>query len=78
MSDNYYQQLVLDFLQKYGQATRADLDELLLRKLPDVLSPAQKANKVKNLIQGLRREGRIYPEGPRSSTVWRLAKNLHT
>lgn len=78
LSDGYYQQLVGDFLHKYGQATRADLDELLLRKLPEVLSAAQKANKVKNLIQGLKKEGRIYPQGPRSGTVWRLVKNGNT
>lgn len=75
LSDSYYQQLVLDFLCKYGQATRADLDELLLRKLPDVLSEAQKANKVKNLIQSMKKEGLIYPEGPRSGTVWRLVRS---
>lgn len=76
LDDHFYQKLVIDLLQKYGQATRADLDALLLRKLPDVLSPAQKANKVKNLIQGLKQAGRIYPQGPRSATVWRLSTHL--
>ena len=72
IEDPYYQRLVLDYLQKYGQAARADLDALLLAKLPDVLDAAQKANKVKNLLQGMRRAGLVHPRGPRSLAVWHL------
>lgn len=76
LDDKYYQRLVLDYLQQYGQATRTDLDALLLRKLPDVLSAEQKANKVKNLMQGMKRAGLIQPHGPRSVAVWRLCTAL--
>ena len=72
LDDPYYQRLVLDYLNKYGQATRADLDALLLAKLPDVLDAAQKANKLKNLLQGMRRAGLVHRSGPRSLGVWRL------
>lgn len=72
LDDQYYQKLVLDYLQQYGQATRTDLDALLLRKLPDVLTDVQKANKVKNLMQSMKRAGLIQPHGARSSAVWRL------
>ena len=72
LDDQYYQKLVLDYLQQYGQATRTDLDALLLRKLPDVLTDAQKANKIKNLMQSMKRAGLIQPHGARSSAVWRL------
>lgn len=68
--DGYYQQLVLDYLKKYGKAGRGDLDALLLGKLPDVLNASQKANKVKNLLQGMRRLGLIHPLGARATTVW--------
>lgn len=70
LDDGYYQQLVLDYLRRYGKAARGDLDALLLGKLPDVLTASQRANKVKNLLQGMRRAGLIYPQGPRSATVW--------
>lgn len=70
LDDGYYQQLVLDYLKKYGKAGRGDLDALLLGKLPDVLSASQKANKVKNLLQGMRRMGLIRPLGARAATVW--------
>lgn len=70
--DSYYQRLVLEFLDKYKQATRKDFDDLLTPKLPDVLDAAQKANKIRNLLQGMRRDAAIHPEGPRSATIWRL------
>ena len=74
LDDQYYQKLVLDYLGQYGQATRADLDALLLGKLAEVLSASQKANKIKNLLQAMRRTEQIEPDGPRSATVWRLSK----
>lgn len=71
LDDAYYQRLVLDYLQRYGHATRSDLDALLLAKLPDVLSPGQKANKVKNLLQGMRLAGLVHRHGPRGQGDWR-------
>ncbi|MBI3524527.1 MAG: putative DNA binding domain-containing protein [Betaproteobacteria bacterium] len=71
LDDRYYRQLVVEYLQKYGQATRQELDALILPKLPDVLDATQRAHKVKNLLQAMRRLGLIHPEGPRSLAVWR-------
>lgn len=68
--DSYYQQLVLEYLTTYGQATRADLDALLLAKLPEVLSPEQKAHKLKNLLQAMRRGGLVHTRGPRAQARW--------
>lgn len=70
--DAYYQRLVLEYLEKYIQASRKDFDDLLSPKLPEVLDAAQKAHKIKNLLQVMRREKLIHPEGPRSSTTWFL------
>jgi ATP-dependent DNA helicase RecG len=73
LGDSYYQQLVLDYLKKYGQASRSDLDDLLLAKLPDVLVGQQRANKVKNLVQGMRRAQLIELRGTRPKLFWHLA-----
>lgn len=72
LDDGYYRTLVTDYLQKYGQATRRDLEDLLLTKLPDVLDAAQKAHKVRNLLQAMRRGGLIHRAGPKATAVWRL------
>ena len=42
-------------------------------RVPDVLDAGQKANKVKNLLQGLRRAGVVHTRGPPSSATWHLA-----
>ena len=71
MDDTYYHQLILGYLEKYGQASRQELDDLLLPKMPDVLDSSQKANKVRNLTQSMRRKGLIHSIGARSTAVWR-------
>ena len=71
MNDKYYQDLVLQYLKKYGQASRQELDDLLLTKLPEVLDAAQKINKIRNLQQAMRRSGLIERTGPRGAPVWK-------
>jgi ATP-dependent DNA helicase RecG len=71
LDDGYYRKLVTDYLQKYGQATRKDIDDLLLSKMPEILEPEQKAHKVRNLVQAMRRDGLIHREGPKTTAVWK-------
>jgi len=78
LDDSYYRTLVADYLRKYGQATRKELDELLLAKLPAVLDPAQKANKVRNLLQAMRRDGVIRRTGSKAEAIWLLNPKLVT
>lgn len=68
--DPYYCDLILNYLNQYGQATRSDLDILLREKLSSTLSELQKTNKVKNLIMRLKREGKIIPQGKTKQAVW--------
>ena len=72
LDSGYYSQLITDYLNKYGQVARKDLDELLLTKLPDVLSAPQKAHKIRNLLQAMRRDGLIHRTGPKATAVWHL------
>lgn len=72
LDEGYYRQLIEDFLRSYGQATRQDLDNLILPKLPDVLGAEQKVNKLRNLLQAMRREELIHREGPRAAPIWKL------
>ena len=74
LDDQHYQELVMGYLKRYGQASRADLDGLLRAKLPDVLTEEQKANKVKNLLQTMRRAGVIAPRGKRPEIFWYLGR----
>jgi ATP-dependent DNA helicase RecG len=72
LDDQYYRKMITDYIGEYGQANRQDINALLLPKLPDVLSEAQKNHKIRNLMQAMRKEGIIYPEGGRATAIWRL------
>lgn len=72
LDDKHYQQLVAGYIKQYGQATRADLDSLLRTKLPDVLDAQQKTNKIKNLLQAMRRAGLIHRTGSLTDALWHL------
>jgi ATP-dependent DNA helicase RecG len=68
----HYKDMVVAYLEKFGEATRAELDALLIEKLSDVLETKQKSLFIMNLLQEMRREGLIAPEGSRRWTRWRL------
>lgn len=68
--DQHYKKLILEYLGVYKEAKRLDINVLILDKLPEVLDEQQKDNKVKNLLQAMRREGLIDLEGK----TWRMSK----
>lgn len=72
----YCQKIVIELLQKQGEATRSDFDNMLLSKLSDALSDDQKRNFITNLLQELRRDGVIRPMGEKrgKGTKWELCK----
>src|SRR5699024_4528745 len=70
IDDDYCRKMIIEYLEKFERAKRSDFEDLLLDKLPDVLSEEQKKNKVKNNLQYLRRSGRITTE----NRNWRLVK----
>jgi ATP-dependent DNA helicase RecG len=72
--DEFYAKLLTDYLSKFGQATRAEINQLLLGKLSVALTAEQKEDKVGNLLTKLRRRGLIRNTGSRGSPVWRLAE----
>lgn len=72
--DEFYAKLVTDYLGKFGQANRSEINRLLLDKLSDVLDQEQKEKKVANLLTKLRRAGRILNTGSRGHPIWKLAE----
>jgi ATP-dependent DNA helicase RecG len=72
--DEFYAKLLMDYLEKFGQASRAEINKLLLPKLSEALSLEQKSDKIGNLLTKLRRQGRICNAGSRGHPVWRLAE----
>lgn len=72
--DEFYAKLLTDYLAGAGHATRREVDQLLLDKLSDALTPEQRIKKIANLLTKLRRQGLIVNAGPRAAPQWMLAE----
>jgi ATP-dependent DNA helicase RecG len=69
----YFKDLIIAYLSKFDSATRKDIDALLFDKVPDVMDYQQKRLFIKNLLQEMRKEGRIKTIGNTYSAKWVLA-----
>lgn len=67
----YYRDMILALVREHGPVSREDIDRLLLDKLPEVLTPDQKASKVHNLISSLSGKA-IRNVGTRQASQWVL------
>ena len=72
--DDYYAKLIVDYLQQYGQASKKEINQLLLNKLSEALTDKQKANKINNLLTKLRLSGRIFNSGSDAAPGWKIVK----
>lgn len=72
--DEFYAKLITDYLQKFGRASRAELDTLLIGKMSEVLDQVQKKRKVANLLTKLRRSQVIENKGSKKSPAWVLGE----
>lgn len=72
LDNGYYRELVLQHLRTFKACKRAELESMLLNKLPESLSHGQKRNKVKNLLAGMSREGILMTEGYGPGAVWQI------
>ena len=57
--DQYYRDMIIDYLEKFGKAQRKDIRKLLWDKLPAVLSDKQKERKILTLLTALKRADKI-------------------
>ena len=71
--DDHYIKMLLELIGQFGEASRLDVDRLLLDKLSDVLTDEQKASKIHNLLTIMRRRGLIRNAGSRRVSKWVLA-----
>ena len=71
--DQHYRDMIISFIEKFGSASRKEIDDLLLDKLSDALDEKQKRNKIKNLLYAMsKREKIIKNEGPTKKPKWIL------
>ena len=57
--DQHYKEMIIAFIEKYGSASRKEIDELLISKLSDTLDERQKLNKVRNLLYAMSKRDNV-------------------
>lgn len=72
--DEFYAKLITDYLAKFNQATRNEIDKLLLPKLSEALTPDQKVTKINNLLTKMRRNELIVNAGSDKASLWKIAE----
>lgn len=73
--DQYYRDMIIDYLEKFGKAQRKDFRKLLWDKFPDVLTDKQKERKILTLLTYLKRKGKIETDsGNQQLCNWVLMK----
>lgn len=52
--DEYYKDIIINYIIKFGKANKSEIRKLLLDKLPNILDDNQKENKIRNLLTALK------------------------
>jgi len=74
LDKKYLKKFVMDYLEQFREASRQDLDQLLMGKISDALNADQKKQFVTNLLQEMRRDGLIEPSGTTRWAKWVKSK----
>lgn len=71
LKDDYFKKLILEYLDKCKQASKEEIDKLLLDILPGVLDENQRKNKVRNLIYAMSKKDKsIINQGTSRYPKW--------
>jgi ATP-dependent DNA helicase RecG len=70
IDDEYCKKMILDYLKEFKEGKKDDFEKILLDKLPEILDISQKKNKIKNILQSMKNQGKIKVEGK----IWKMSK----
>ncbi|HQU94234.1 MAG TPA: ATP-binding protein, partial [Pyrinomonadaceae bacterium] len=68
---DFYSRLILEYLEKFGSASRRNINDLLWDELRG-LNNDEKDRTIGNLLRSLRRKGKIVNKGTRGEPKWEL------
>lgn len=68
--DDYFKKLILDYINEFGKAARADLFTLIGKMLPEYMTERQRYDKLTNLLSSLKRKNKLKYDGK----FWQLVK----
>ncbi|SEP83412.1 ATP-dependent DNA helicase RecG [Lachnospiraceae bacterium RM5] len=73
--DQYYKDMIVKYLKKYKKGQKKDFKELIWDKLPESLDENQKNDKIRNLLQSMKRSGTITTDSDnQQKSNWILCK----
>ncbi len=68
---SYYKDVILQFLGRYKEASRKEIDNLLIKKLSEILNTEAKKKKIENLLQEMsKKDGTIQNIGNNRNPRW--------
>lgn len=70
----YYLDLIVRLIKEHGPVGRSKIDELMLDKLPEVLTEKQRKSKIHNMLYELSRNGVIINKGSRIRSKWEIVE----
>ena len=72
LENEFYKNLIIKYISEYGQASRKEIINLLKDKLPSSLNEKTKINRIRYLLESLKKEGKIYNEKESGVSCWKL------
>ena len=76
LKDDHYKKLIIDLISQYGEASKEDIDQLILDILPAVLDERKKKNKVRNLVYAMHKKDKtIVNQGTTRHPRWVLSSS---
>ncbi len=74
LDNAYYKDYILAYIEKFGKATREEINNLIYPKLPTNMSEKNKNNRVRYIISQLKQENKIENEGSLTKSSWIIKK----
>ena len=74
LDNAYYKDYILTYIEKFGSATREEINNLIYPKLPVNMSEKNKNNRVRYILSLLRKENKIKNNGSDAKPCWIIIK----
>ena len=72
LENEFYKEIIMKYLNEYGSASRKEILALLSDKLPKSLDSNNKVNRVRYLLDILKKEGKIYNDAKSGGSCWKV------
>ena len=72
LENDFYMEMILKYIEQYGEASRKEIISLLSDKLPSSLAEKNKVSRVRYLLDVLKKNGKIYNDAKSGGSCWKI------